>query len=46
MPDMMRLFAGSATTPLVVKILTKQLWVKIENLLFALSISPEIMDGF
>jgi len=30
-PDMMRLFAGGATTPLVVKIWTKQLWVKIEN---------------
>ena len=29
--DMMRLFAGGATTPLVVKILTKQPWVKIEN---------------
>ena len=45
-PDMMRLFAGGATTPLVVKIWTKQPWVKIENLLFALPISPEIMDGF
>ena len=31
-PDMMRLFAGGATTPLVVKILTKQPWVKIGNL--------------
>jgi len=31
-PDMMRLFAGGATTPLVVKIWTKQPWVKIENL--------------
>ena len=30
-PDMMRLFAGGATTPLVVKIWTKQPWVKIEN---------------
>ena len=30
-PDMMRLFAGGATNPLVVKIWTKQLWVKIEN---------------
>ena len=29
--DMMRLFAGGATTPLVVKIWTKQPWVKIEN---------------
>ena len=29
---MMRLFAGGATTPLVVKIGTKQPWVKIENL--------------
>ena len=28
----MRLFAGGATTPLVVKILTKEHWVKIENL--------------
>ena len=28
----MRLFAGGATTPLVVKIGTKQPWVKIENL--------------
>ena len=27
---MMRLFAGGATTPLVVKILTKQPWVKTE----------------
>ena len=45
-PDMMRLFAGGATTPLVVKIWTKQPWVKIENLLFALPISPEIMDRF
>ena len=44
--DMMRLFVGGATTPLVVKIWTKQPWVKIENLLFALPISPEIMDGF
>ena len=31
-PDMMRLFPGGATTPLVVKIGTKQPWVKIENL--------------
>ena len=31
-PNMMRLFAGGATTPLVVKIWTKQPWVKIENL--------------
>ena len=31
-PDMMRLFAGGATTPLVVKIWTKQPLVKIENL--------------
>ena len=31
-PDMTRLFAGGTTTPLVVKILTKQPWVKIENL--------------
>ena len=31
-PHMMRLFAGGATTPLVVKIWTKQPWVKIENL--------------
>ena len=30
-PNMMRLFAGGATTPLVVKIWTKQPWVKIEN---------------
>ena len=30
--DMMRLFAGGATTPLVVKIWTKQPWVKIEYL--------------
>ena len=30
-PDMMRLFAGGATTPLVVKMWTKQHWVKIEN---------------
>ena len=30
--DMMRLFPGGATTPLVVKIGTKQPWVKIENL--------------
>ena len=30
-PEMMRLFAGGATTPLVVKIWTKQPWVKIEN---------------
>ena len=29
-PDMMRLFAGGVTTPLVVKIWTKQPWVKIE----------------
>ena len=29
--DMMRLFPGGATTPLVVKIGTKQPWVKIEN---------------
>ena len=29
-PDMIRLFAGGATTPLVVKIWTKQTWVKIE----------------
>ncbi len=29
---MMRLFAGGATAPLVVKIWTKQHWVKIENL--------------
>ena len=29
-PDMMRLFAGGATTPLVVKIWTKQPWVKIK----------------
>ena len=29
---MMRLLAGGATTLLVVKILTKQPWVKIENL--------------
>ena len=29
-PDMIRLFAGGATTPLVVKIGTKQPWVKIE----------------
>ena len=42
----MRLFAGGATTPLVVKIWTKQPWMKIENLLFALPISPEIMDIF
>ena len=31
-PEMMRLFAGGTTTPLVVKIWTKQPWVKIENL--------------
>ena len=31
-PDMMRLFAGGATTPLVVKIWTKQPWFEIENL--------------
>ena len=31
-PDMMRLFAGGATTPLVVKIWTKQPWVKIQKL--------------
>ena len=31
-PDMMRLFAGGTTTPLVVKIWTKQPWVKIEYL--------------
>ena len=30
-PDMMRLFVGSATTLLVVKIWTKHPWVKIEN---------------
>ena len=30
-PDMMRLFAGWATTPLEVKIWTKQPWVKINN---------------
>ena len=30
-PDMMRLFAGGTTTPLVVKNGTKQPWVKIEN---------------
>ena len=30
--NMKRLFAGGATTPLVVKIWTKQPWVKIENL--------------
>ena len=30
--DIMRLFAGGATTPLVVKIWTKQPWVKIEYL--------------
>ena len=30
--DMMRLFAGGPATPLVVKIWTKQPWVKIENL--------------
>ena len=30
-PKMMRLLAGGATTPLVVKIWTKQPWVKIEN---------------
>ena len=29
-PNMMRLFAGGATTPLVVKIWTKQPWVKIK----------------
>ena len=45
-PDMMRLYGGGATTPLVVKIWTKQPWVKIENLLFTLPISPEIMDRF
>ena len=45
-PDMMKLFAGGATTPLMVKIWTKQPWGKIENLLFALPISPEIMDRF
>ena len=32
--------------PLVVKLWTKQPWVKIENLLFAVPISFEIMDGF
>ena len=31
-PDMMRLFAGGATTPLLVKISTKEPWVKINNL--------------
>ena len=30
-PNMMRLFAGGTATPLVVKIWTKQPWVKIEN---------------
>ena len=29
-PDLIRLFAGCTTTPLVVKIWTKQPWVKIE----------------
>ena len=41
-----RLLTGDATTPLVVEIWTKKPWVKIENLHFALLISPEIMDGF
>ena len=31
-PEMMRLFAGGAITPLVVKIWTKEPWVKIEIL--------------
>ena len=31
-PDMMWSFSGGATTPLVVKNLTKQPWLKIENL--------------
>ena len=40
-PNMMRLFSGGATTPLVVKIWTKQPWVKIENLrIFDHNFSP------
>ena len=42
----MRLFAGGATTPLVVKIGTKQPWVKIENLATLIAISRYLKATF
>ena len=45
-PDMMRLFAGGATTPLVVKIWTKQPWVKIEFCATLIAISRYLEAKF
>ena len=42
----MRLFAGGAITPLVVKIGTKQPWVKIENLATLIAISRYVEAKF